>query len=104
MRKGMMKQMMSEGNGYSKIEYSVPTRGLMGYRSEFINDTMVGYHGDAGGIWNLKGEIQSALTVLLAQEEGNRTQYLTFRSVCRWTWNSRYEGKDSRYETLEAIW
>ena len=39
MRKGMMKQMMSEGNGYSKIEYSVPTRGLMGYRSEFINDT-----------------------------------------------------------------
>lgn len=37
-RKGQMSFMISE-NGYTKIEYFVPTRGLLGYRSEFINDT-----------------------------------------------------------------
>ena len=38
LRKGMMTQMHSE-NGYTRLEYLVPTRGLLGYRSEFINDT-----------------------------------------------------------------
>lgn len=37
-RKGQMSFMISEA-GYTKIEYFVPTRGLLGYRSEFINDT-----------------------------------------------------------------
>jgi len=38
LRKGIMQNMMSE-NGYTKLEYLVPTRGLIGYRSEFINST-----------------------------------------------------------------
>ncbi|MDY0317966.1 MAG: translational GTPase TypA [Candidatus Izemoplasmatales bacterium] len=37
-RKGIMKHMSSE-NGYSILEYIIPTRGLIGYRSEFINTT-----------------------------------------------------------------
>lgn len=37
-RKGIMQEMKSE-EGYSYMEFLVPTRGLMGYRSEFINDT-----------------------------------------------------------------
>lgn len=37
-RKGMMIKMDSV-NGYSRLEYHIPTRGLLGYRSEFINDT-----------------------------------------------------------------
>ena len=37
-RKGVMNAMNTE-NGYSKMEFSVPTRGLLGFRSEFINDT-----------------------------------------------------------------
>jgi len=81
MRKGMMKQMMSEGNGYSKIEYSVPTRGLMGYRSEFINDT----HGEGTmvrrfeGFETWKGEIPERTNgVAVAQEEGNCTPYAIF--------------------------
>lgn len=37
-RKGIMKN-MDEENGYTKVEYDVPTRGLIGYRSEFITDT-----------------------------------------------------------------
>ncbi|MFP4661757.1 MAG: translational GTPase TypA [Halanaerobiales bacterium] len=37
-RKGMMQSMKVE-NDYVKLIYHVPTRGLIGYRSEFINDT-----------------------------------------------------------------
>ena len=38
MRKGMMESMSIEGD-YVKIEFLAPTRGLLGYRSEFINAT-----------------------------------------------------------------
>lgn len=37
-RKGLMESIESE-NGFTKVEYLVPTRGLIGYRSEFINET-----------------------------------------------------------------
>jgi GTP-binding protein len=37
-RKGVMDSMFSE-NGYTRLEFLMPTRGLLGYRSEFINDT-----------------------------------------------------------------
>ena len=38
LRKGMMVEMSSD-NGYTRLQYTAPTRGLLGYRSEFINDT-----------------------------------------------------------------
>lgn len=38
LRKGNMLAMETE-DGYTKVEYLVPTRGLLGYRSEFINVT-----------------------------------------------------------------
>lgn len=38
LRKGLMEYMESE-NGYTRLEFVVPTRGLLGYRSQFINDT-----------------------------------------------------------------
>lgn len=81
LRKGLMKQMMSEGNGYSKIIYSAPTRGLMGYRTEFINDT----HGEGTmvrrveGFEPWKGDIPDRINgVAVAQEEGNCTPYAIF--------------------------
>lgn len=37
-RKGSMVSMNAE-SGWAKLEYLVPTRGLLGYQSEFINDT-----------------------------------------------------------------
>lgn len=37
-RKGTMETMHSE-DGYTKVEFKVPTRGLLGYRNEFINVT-----------------------------------------------------------------
>lgn len=81
LRKGLMKQMIGEGNGYSRIEYIVPTRGLMGYRSEFINDT----HGEGTmerrflQFEEWKGDIpQRTNGVAVAQEEGHCTPYAIF--------------------------
>lgn len=76
-RKGMMCQMSGE-NGYSRLEYLVPTRGLLGYRSEFINDT----HGEGTMVRRFecfddwKGDIpQRTNGVAIAQEEGVCTPY-----------------------------
>ena len=81
LRKGMMTGMSGDGNGYTKITYSAPTRGLMGYRSEFINDT----HGEGTmvrrfeGFEPWKGDIQGRINgVAVAQEEGNCTPYAIF--------------------------
>ena len=80
-RKGMMSEMMSEGNGYSRIVYTAPTRGLMGYRTEFINDT----HGEGtmvrrfAGFEPWKGDIPSRINgVAVAQEAGSCTAYAIF--------------------------
>lgn len=81
LRKGMMAEMMSEGNGYSRIVYTAPTRGLMGYRTEFINDT----HGEGtmvrrfAGFEPWKGDIPSRINgVAVAQEAGSCTAYAIF--------------------------
>lgn len=37
-RKGMMQNMSSE-NGLTTMEFSIPTRGLLGFRGEFILTT-----------------------------------------------------------------
>ena len=80
LRKGLMKQMAGE-NGYSRLEYLVPTRGLLGYRSEFINDT----RGEGSMVRRFdsfdeyKGEIpQRTNGVAIAQEEGTCTGYALF--------------------------
>ena len=79
-RKGMMKQMSGE-NGYSRIEYLVPTRGLLGYRSEFINDT----RGEGTMVRRFdcfdeyKGDIPQRVNgVAIAQEAGTCTPYALF--------------------------
>lgn len=77
MRKGLMREMSSE-NGYSHIEFVVPTRGLLGYRSEFINDT----RGEGtmvrrfDSFEEFKGEIPSRTNgVAIAREKGTATPY-----------------------------
>ena len=79
-RKGMMQEMHSE-NGFTHLEYLVPTRGLLGYRSEFINDT----RGEGTMVRRFAkfddyvGEIpQRTNGVTIAQEEGVATPYAIF--------------------------
>jgi GTP-binding protein len=77
LRKGMMVGMDGR-NGRSRIIYTAPTRGLMGYRSQFINETrgegtmvrrFIGYE-------DYKGEIpQRAAGAIIAQEAGTTTPY-----------------------------
>jgi len=80
LRKGLMQQMSSE-NGYTRMEYMVPTRGLLGYRSEFINDT----HGEGTMVRRFDrfdeftGDIpQRTNGVAIAQEAGITTPYAIF--------------------------
>ncbi|WP_454962873.1 translational GTPase TypA [Filifactor alocis] len=38
-RKGEMVNMVQSKSGYTRIEFLIPTRGMIGYRSEFLTDT-----------------------------------------------------------------
>ncbi len=38
-RKGEMKSMTSTGDGQTRIEFEIPARGLIGFRSQFLTDT-----------------------------------------------------------------
>ncbi len=79
-RKGIMAG-MSGKEGYTRLEYLVPTRGLLGYRTEFINDT----RGEGTFVRRFecfephKGEIpQRTNGAVIAQEEGAATPYALF--------------------------
>lgn len=77
LRKGTMTSMDNK-NGRTRLVYTAPTRGLMGYRSQFINETrgegimvrrFIGYE-------DFKGEIpQRAAGAIIAQEPGTTTPY-----------------------------
>jgi len=79
-RKGIM-QSMSGKEGYSRLEYLVPTRGLLGYRTEFINDT----RGEGtlvrrfNGFQDHKGDIpQRTNGAIVSIENGVSTPYALF--------------------------
>ncbi len=39
LRKGRMEQMVNHGTGWIRLEYRVPARGLIGFRTEFLTET-----------------------------------------------------------------
>ena len=39
MRKGTMTKMVNNGSGRVRLEFKVPARGLIGFRSQFLTDT-----------------------------------------------------------------
>lgn len=76
-RKGMLENMEDQGT-YTRITYAVPTRGLIGYRSDFINMT----HGEGTMVRRLagyepwKGEIpQRENGALISTETGGAMTY-----------------------------
>ena len=77
LRKGVMQDLEEDG-GYCRITYVAPTRGLIGYRSEFINDT----RGEGtlvrriAGYEPYKGEIQQrANGAMISTETGKAMTY-----------------------------
>ncbi|MGB8452957.1 MAG: translational GTPase TypA [Anaerocolumna sp.] len=87
-RKGELQGMSTASGGYSRLEFSIPSRGLIGYRGEFMTDTK------GNGIINTlfddygpyKGEIQYRKQgSLIAYESGEAIAYGLFNAQERGT-------------------
>lgn len=78
LRKGVMTNMSSKGTGRTRLEFRIPARGLIGYRSEFLTDTrgtgLLNTQYD--GYDEYRGEISSRLNgAMIAKEKGVATAY-----------------------------
>lgn len=88
LRKGELQGMSIAGGGYTRLEFSIPSRGLIGYRGEFLTDTK------GNGIMNAtydgygpyKGDIQYRKQgSLIAFEGGEAVAYGLFNAQDRGT-------------------
>ena len=78
MRKGKLLNMINHGKGRVRLEFRIPTRGLIGFRSEFLTDTrgtgIMNHLFDAHEPW--LGEISTRSTgVLVSDRDGRVTAY-----------------------------
>lgn len=78
LRKGVMTNMSSKGTGRTRLEFRIPSRGLIGYRSEFLTDTrgtgLLNTQYD--GYDEYRGDISSRLNgAMIAKEKGVATAY-----------------------------
>ncbi|HEY3828737.1 MAG TPA: translational GTPase TypA [Solirubrobacteraceae bacterium] len=78
LRKGRMEHMTNHGTGWVRMEYLVPARGLIGFRTEFITETrgtgMMHHVFDRWERW--AGELLTRTTgVLVADRRGATVQY-----------------------------
>ena len=81
-RKGELVSMHSQ-NGRTRLEYLIPSRGLFGYRSQFLTDT--NGEGVMSSVYNgydeFKGNIERRnFGMLIAFETGEAVQYGLFNS------------------------
>lgn len=113
-RKGEMINMTSAVNGYVRIEFSIPSRGLIGFRNEFLTDTK------GNGIMNsilegyeeYKGDIpQRSRGSLVVFETGEAITYGLFNAQERGTlfiepgtpvYGGMIAGECSRAEDIEV--
>jgi GTP-binding protein len=81
LRKGKMVNMVNHGSGRVRLEFEIPSRGLIGYRNEFLTDTR------GTGIMNsylkgyeaYKGDFASRLSgSLVADRQGEAIPYAIF--------------------------
>ena len=77
-RKGQMIKMVNHGTGRVRLEYRIPARGLIGYRSEFLTDTrgtgLLNHLFDGWDEW--QGDIpHRANGALVADRTGKTTSY-----------------------------
>ncbi len=80
-RKGRMEQMTNHGSGWVRMEYVVPSRGLIGFRTEFLTETRgtgIAHHVfDGYAPWF--GEIRTRQSgSLVADRSGAATTYAMF--------------------------
>ncbi|MBX3041891.1 MAG: translational GTPase TypA [Bdellovibrionaceae bacterium] len=78
MRKGIMTNMVQKGSGRTRLEFRIPSRGLIGYRNEFLTDTRgTGLLNTQFDGWDeFRGEIQSRNTgAMISDRKGMATAY-----------------------------
>jgi GTP-binding protein len=80
-RKGRMMKMSNHGHGRVRMEFRIPSRGLIGFRSEFLTDTrgtgLLNHLFDGYEPWH--GPITKRLTgALVADRPGKATTYALF--------------------------
>ena len=73
-RKGRMLQMINHGTGRVRMEFQVPARGLIGFRTEFLTETrgtgIMNHLFDSFGPW--QGEIPQRITGALVSDRAGR--------------------------------
>lgn len=113
-RKAEMTNMVAGNQGYTRLEFKIPARGLIGYRSEFMTDTK------GNGIMNhvfsgyepAKGDISARNKgVLIAFETGKAVTYGLFNAQERGTlfigagtevYQGMIVGENARPEDMEV--
>jgi GTP-binding protein len=78
LRKGRLQQMVNHGTGWARMEYLVPARGLIGFRTEFLTETrgtgILHHVFEAWEPWH--GELRGRPTgSLVADRRGQATGY-----------------------------
>ncbi len=87
-RKGELVGMSTKGSGYTRLEFSIPSRGLIGYRGEFMTDTKGNgiLNTSFDGYGDYKGDIQYRKQgSLIAFETGEAITYGLFNAQERGT-------------------
>jgi GTP-binding protein len=74
-RKGQMVKMVNHGTGRVRLEYRIPARGLIGYRSEFLTDTrgtgLLNHLFDGWAEW--QGDIPHRASGAMVADRGGKT-------------------------------
>ncbi len=86
LRKGRMQQMVNHGTGWARMEYLVPARGLIGFRTEFLTETRgtgILHHVFEGWeAWH--GELRARPTgALVSDRRGPATAFAILRRAVR---------------------
>ncbi|MFO7818124.1 MAG: translational GTPase TypA [Thermodesulfobacteriota bacterium] len=81
LRKGKMTNLVNNGLGRVRIEFSIPARGLIGYRDEFLTDTRGSglMHSRFDGYGPFRGEFPSRFTgSIVSDRSGTAVPYALF--------------------------
>ncbi|HEY2438471.1 MAG TPA: translational GTPase TypA, partial [Solirubrobacteraceae bacterium] len=114
MRKGALEQMVNHGTGWVRMEYLVPARGLIGFRTEFLTETrgtgLVHHVFDRWEPW--QGELRTRPTgSLVADRRGAVAAFALFKLQERGTlfvapgeevYEGMIIGESSRAEDLDV--
>jgi GTP-binding protein len=81
LRKGALQQMVNHGTGWVRMDYRVPARGLIGFRTEFLTETrgtgLIHHVFDGWELW--AGELRTRPTgALVADRRGKVAAYALF--------------------------